>query len=180
MDHICNSVRGFSRLIPAILLLPATLSLACGTDQQNDMFGPPSSVNLNTLSSGPCSGLRYTRLVSVSTAAQLSLAVKNARAGDLIQLAPATYNGRWTMTQSGTATAPTVLCGPRTAVLNGGSISQASGIFLNGARYWILRGFTVTNSRTGVSGDNALYNQILSLEIRNVGQPGVHLRVFSK
>jgi hypothetical protein len=65
-------------------------------------------------------------------------------------------------------------------VLNGGSISSASGIFLNGASHWILAGFTVTNSLGGVAGNGANDNKIISLEIRDVGEVGIHLREFSK
>jgi hypothetical protein len=65
-------------------------------------------------------------------------------------------------------------------VLNGGSISSGSGIFLNGASHWILAGFTVTNSLGGVAGNGASDNKIISLEIRDVGQAAIHLREFSK
>ena len=162
-----------------ILVVFAVLFLACSSDQ-NEILSPLLGGSFATISTGPCAGLPYTRLVSVSTAAQLSSAVSNARAGDLIRLASGTYSGRWTMTQSGTAAAPIILCGPRTAVLNGGSISKGSGIFLNGTRYWTLSGFTITNALSGISGNNAINNKILSLDVHYVGQAGIHLRVFSK
>src|SRR6476620_12144308 len=99
------------------LVILAPLFVACSTDEHNELLSPPEDGSFATLSTGPCAGFAYSRLVSVSTAKQLSSAVANARAGDLIQLASATYTGRWSMTQHGTPSAPIILCGPRTAVL---------------------------------------------------------------
>jgi len=69
-----------------------------------------------------CPNGGYTRLVSVSTKAQLDAALSNARAGDQIRLAAGTYLGRADLTKSGTSAAPITVCAPAgtQAVLRGG------------------------------------------------------------
>ena len=56
----------------------------------------------------------------VATADQLTAALAAAKPGDLIRLAAGDYAGHFTLATAGTAGAPITLCGPRTAVLDGG------------------------------------------------------------
>lgn len=155
--------------------LTALLCLACATAASNP-FGP----GVATLNASSCPTSGYLRLVNVGTAAKLGSALSAALPGDLIQLAPATYNGRWTITRSGTAANPITLCGPRTAILNGGSISSGNGLGLSNLKYWTLKGFTITNSKAGLAAWGSSFNVVESLAVHDVGQAGMHVREFSK
>jgi hypothetical protein len=128
---------------------------------------------------GTCSGYSYSRLVPVSTAAQLASAMQNARPGDKIQLADGSYFSWFNITASGTASAPIILCGSRRAVVGSGSQSSGNGIVL-GASNWRLVGFTLSNSQTGIAVIGGSDNVLDNMEVRDVGQTGVHLRGFSK
>jgi hypothetical protein len=132
------------------------------------------------------------RLVSVSTATQLSSALKNALPGDTIQLASGSYNGAFYATVSGTASAPITLTGPRTAVLSntgnacdpnvpsGGTVSYCGyGLHLNKASYWKLVGFAVSSSAKGIVFDSANHNVIDGVEVSSIGDEGIHLRTAS-
>jgi len=128
---------------------------------------------------GDCSNYSYTRWVPVSTDSQLSSAVTDARPGDLIELAPGTYSGRWRLTANGSASAKIILCGPRTAILDGGGTSPAPITVTIQASNWTLQGFTIRNAfqplfLIGVHGV-----LIKGLEIHNIGQEAIHLRTFS-
>jgi hypothetical protein len=134
---------------------------------------------------GDCSDYSYTQLVPVSTASQLSTALANADPGDLIQLAPGTYSGSWTAGRSGTATKPIVLCGPRTAVLNGGSLTNGGAVlkFIGTSsahvQYWVAKGFTVTNRQVGVGGSYASWITVDSVQVYNVGEAAIAFQQFS-
>jgi hypothetical protein len=134
---------------------------------------------------GDCSDYSYTRLVSVSTASELSTAITDAQPGDLIQLAPGTYSGSWTVSRSGTATNPIMLCGPRTAVLNGGSLTNGGAVlkFIGTSsahvQYWVAKGFTVTNRQVGVGGSYASWITVDSVQVYNLGEAAIAFQQFS-
>jgi parallel beta-helix repeat protein len=134
-----------------------------------------------------------TRAVQVSTGAQLSAALANARPGDTISLAAGRYDGAFFATASGTANAPITLTGPRSAVLSnsgGGcdphvpsspkAISYCGfGLHLNRVSYWQLKGFAVTNSAKGIVLDGSSHNVIDGVEVSKTGDEGVHFRTSS-
>jgi hypothetical protein len=127
---------------------------------------------------GDCGSYSHDRLVSVSTAAELSSAISNAQPGDLIELASGDYTGKWTITRSGTATNRIALCGPRSATLSYGSLS--SGWIINlSADYWMLHGFSITDGIAGLHITGGSYNIIDGLEVHDVGQEAVKIAVFS-
>lgn len=125
-----------------------------------------------------CTDLPHLRRVSVSTASQLSTAVKDAQPGDLILLADGTYATRLTLTRSGKADATIILCGTRGAVLDGGGVSGGTAIRVE-ASHWRLHGFTITNGLRGVLVHGGSHNVLSELEIHTIGQEAVHLRAFS-
>ncbi|HEU4587396.1 MAG TPA: hypothetical protein VFS11_02025 [Gemmatimonadales bacterium] len=127
-----------------------------------------------------CSAYTYTRLVSVSTASQLSSALANAQPGDLIKLADGTYTGRFTSSVSGSSTRPIVVCGSSAAVLTGGGVSTGTVLRLNGANYWTLDGFTVANGLIGVWLDNTSRATVRGLTLHDFGQEGLILKHNSK
>ncbi|MFL5578210.1 MAG: right-handed parallel beta-helix repeat-containing protein, partial [Gemmatimonadaceae bacterium] len=125
-----------------------------------------------------CSEIAATRVVSVSSASQLSSALSNARAGDRIQLADGTYQGQFKLNASGSASQPIVLCGSRQAVIQTGSLTSGNGLVIYGD-YWRLIGFTVTKSMGGIAIVGGNYNVIDNLEVRGVGQAGIHMHSYS-
>jgi hypothetical protein len=135
---------------------------------------------ITPLASGVCSTAGARRVVSVSSASGLTSAINNAQPGDLIQLASGTYTGRWTVTRSGTSASPIRLCGPSTAVLNGGSYTAGTTIWLKSAKYWTISGVTVQNSLVAIAGTGASFNTIDGVTVTTTGQAGINLREFSK
>lgn len=125
-----------------------------------------------------CSSYTYARRVAVSTASQLSSALSNAQAGDLIVMADGTYSGRFTISRSGTSTQPIVVCGSRNAVINAGSTSSNDGFTVK-ANYVTLSGFTITNALRAIVGQGANHDLFTNLSIHDIGQEGIHLHVFS-
>ncbi len=128
---------------------------------------------------GDCSDFPYTRLVPVSTASQLTAAITNARPGDLIQLAPGTYSGRWTLSTSGSAASRILLCGPRSAIFDGGGTSPAPITLAIRASNWTLQGFTIRNAFQPIFLIGAHGVIVKGLEIYNIGQEAIHLHTFS-
>jgi hypothetical protein len=131
---------------------------------------------------GDCGSYPYDRLVSVSTASQLSSAITNAQPGDLIELAAGTYSARYVVSRSGTTTNPVVLCGPRSAVLDAGgwSTTDQAVITMTNASNWTLRGVTIQNALRGFRISGATNVRLTGLEIRNIGQAAIQLYQSSK
>jgi hypothetical protein len=117
--------------------------------------------------------------VSVSSASELRTALASARPGEAILLAPGTYGGHFTASRSGTATAPITLCGPRSAVLDGGSISRGYTLYFDHASWWKVEGFTVEGAQKGIMADASDYDLLSGLLVHSVGDEAIHLRDFS-
>ncbi|WP_312678493.1 right-handed parallel beta-helix repeat-containing protein [Microbacterium sp.] len=113
---------------------------------------------------------------TVDDADTLTEALRAAQPGDVIALAPGTYSGTFVATASGTADAPITLCGPASAVLDGGGTSNGYVFHLDGAQYWHLIGFTVTNGQKGVMADGTTGSVIEGLTVHAIGDEGIHLR----
>jgi hypothetical protein len=117
--------------------------------------------------------------VTVSSASELKKALAGARPGEEIVLAPGTYDGNFTASRPGTPAAPVTLCGPRSAVLDGGSISRGYTFYLDHASWWRLKGFTVTGGQKGVLADGSDDDLIYGLLVHGIGDEAIHLREFS-
>ena len=117
--------------------------------------------------------------VEVGDAAALSAALAGAGPGDVIVLAPGTYVGEFVATVSGTADDPITLCGPRDAVLDGGDWKGDYVFHLDGAQYWRLQGFSVTNGQKGVMADGTVGSTIEGLTVFHIGDEAIHLRKHS-
>ena len=126
-----------------------------------------------TSAARPCDGAK---VVDVSSAEQLTQALAAAAPGAVIRLAAGTYRGAFVAKASGTADAPITLCGPRTAVLDGGPISGGYTLHLDGAAHWQVSGFTVQNGQKGVMLDAAAGNLVEGLLVEGTGDEAVHLR----
>lgn len=135
--------------------------------------------------SNPVGGLRN---VTVKTSAELTAALSDALPGDIITMADGTYTGKISLngigasfgaSTAGTANAPITLRGSRSAVINGGSTSGGYGLYLSGANYWNVSGFTITNAGKGLVADRTNRTIIDGLRIYNIGVEALHLRAFS-
>jgi hypothetical protein len=129
-------------------------------------------------------------VVDVSTAAQLQAALANAQPGQTIRLAAGQYRGDFLTQKAGTAAAPITLTGPATAVLiNDGPTGTAPacpaptagwdsgyGLWLFGAPYWKLTGFTVQDSKKGIVLDNSQHVTIDGVSVHHTDEEGVHFR----
>ena len=143
-----------------------------------------ASITINIPLSGPslpaaCAGATYTRLVTVGTAAGLRDALSKVQPGDLIHLANGVYAGSFNATISGTAERPITLCGSRAAIIDAGSLTQPEAAVYLTANHWTMAGFTIRNTKRAILAERANYNTFRDLEIYNIGQEAVHLRIFS-
>jgi parallel beta-helix repeat protein len=116
---------------------------------------------------------------TVSNAEELSTALASAQPGDVIVMAPGSYVGNFVATASGTASAPIQLCGSADSVLDGDDESDGYVFHLDGAQYWRLSGFTVTNGQKGVMADGTVGTVIEGLTVKHIGDEAIHLRKAS-
>ncbi|ALO13013.1 Glycosyltransferase [Streptomyces venezuelae] len=129
-------------------------------------------------------------VVDVSTAAQLRSALAGALPGQTIRLAAGEYRGAFVARTPGTASNPITLTGPANAVLvNDGPSGTAPscpapvagwdsgyGLWLYGAPYWKLTGFTVRDSKKGVVLDDSHHVTLDGLSVHHVEDEAVHFR----
>lgn len=126
----------------------------------------------------PCE-FAHSSEVAVASASELTAALSSAQPGTLIRLAPGVYSGNFKATTSGSAAKPIVLCGPREAVLDGGSLTSGYVLYLNKVSSWILSGFTARRGQKGIVLDESNDNLLSGLLVHDLGQEGVHFRKFS-
>lgn len=131
-------------------------------------------------------GFVPTRTVNVSNIAQLSAAMLDATAGDLIELANGMYNDKLIMlNKSGNASHPIVVRGSRNAVVHlgtwGSSGDYGSGYpaQLDGCNYVHLLGFRISHGPKGLILDESNNCVLRGLQVDDVEQEAVHLRNYS-
>jgi CHAT domain-containing protein len=127
---------------------------------------------------GPCD-LPHETEVNVDTADELTDALSGAKPGTLIRLAPGTYEGNFKASAAGAPDNPISVCGPREAVLDGGTTATGYVVHLDKVSGWILSGFTVTRGKKGVMLDESSENLLTGLLIHDIGEEAVHFRRFS-
>lgn len=172
-----------SGTVPAALALLAFVLAGCAAPSQHD---PPSATSspaashpaatADTAGSASCAA---SRAISVSSASALKNALARAQPGDTIRLAPGVYDGHFTAATSGTSTAPVTLCGPRSAVLDGGGISSGYTLHLDHASWWRVEGFTIKGGQKGLVADGSDYDILSGLFVHSIGDEAIHLRDFS-
>ena len=106
---------------------------------------------------------------------ELTSILKSVKPGDTIELASHNYKGKFVATQSGTKENPITLTGSKDSVISGSSY----GLHLDGANYWVLKGFTVANSKKGIVLDKCNHNVLDGVTVRDIGDEGIHLRTHS-
>ncbi|QNO38836.1 hypothetical protein H4J02_06455 [Protaetiibacter sp. SSC-01] len=117
--------------------------------------------------------------VDVTDADELSAALTSAEPGDVIVMQPGTYAGKFVATASGTQNELVTLCGPQDAVLDGEGVKGGYVFHLDGAQYWHLIGFSVTNGQKGVMADGTVGTTIQNLTVFHIGDEAIHLRKHS-
>ncbi|MEU9254644.1 right-handed parallel beta-helix repeat-containing protein [Streptomyces sp. NPDC048270] len=129
-------------------------------------------------------------VIEVDTSAELRGALASAAPGQTIRMAAGEYRGAFVARRAGTAAQPITLAGPRTAVLVNDGPSGAGpscpaptagwdsgyGLWLYGAPYWNLTGFTVKDSKKGVVIDDSRHVKADGLHVHHVDEEGVHFR----
>jgi hypothetical protein len=148
---------------------------APGTGTSIPTSSPPSGTPSTSTPAASCGAAGTT----VSTPAELSHALASAAPGTTIVLAPGVYTGKFKATTSGTSAQPITLCGPRSAVLNGGSVSKGYTFYLDRANWWRVIGFTVEGGQKGVVTDVSGHDLIDGLYVHHIGDEAIHLRDFS-
>ena len=129
--------------------------------------GPPAD---------PCD-FPSTTTVDVSDAAGLLAALEAATPDTMIRLAAGIYAGHFEAAATGAEGQPIVVCGPREAILDGGSTGY---VFHLTADHYVLSGFTVMNGQKGVMLDGADDNLLIGLSVSQIGQEAVHFRTHSR
>jgi hypothetical protein len=119
------------------------------------------------------------RRVPVSSSAALSSALRGARPGDTIELAPGHYSGKFVASGPAGAAAPITVVGSCASVLDGGPPASGYALHLVGADHWRLAGFTVTGAQKGIMVERSGHTVLSHLTVGNVGQEAVHLYNFS-
>lgn len=164
----------------ALNLTPVSTTLPPPVADPNQSLPTPSDPTM-TLSTG--------RQIAVTNSAELKAAIIGAQPGDTITMAdgiysdsmPAgNYTGSFAVTVDGTAADPITLKGSRAAVIDGNGIGGRYGLYLYGADYWNLDGFTVANASKGVVLDGSSHVFLNNVKVTNVGQEAVHFRAFSQ
>jgi hypothetical protein len=150
----------------------------------------PTTTSTPTTSTAPTTPPPAGDVVEVATAAQLQAALANAAPGQTIRLAAGTYRGSFVTTKAGTAAKPITLSGPANAVLiNDGPAGDAPdcpaptagwdsgyGLWLSGAPYWRLAGFTVQESKKGIVADDSPHTVIDGVTVHHVDEEAIHFR----
>jgi hypothetical protein len=117
-----------------------------------------------------------TATATVSTATQLTSALKAAKPGSTIVLKDGTYRGQFALTADGTASRPVTVCGGQGAVLDAGGTSSGYGFHVDGADHAVLSGFTVRDAQKGVMIDDAQGVTVRGLTVTRIGDEGIHVR----
>ena len=161
-----------NRLLIGTLCALAFATAAC---DQAVTAGPYAALDAQATAAAPapvgCDGGG----TDVATAHQLTAALGAAKPGDLIRLAAGDYAGHFTLASAGTAGAPITLCGPRTAVLDGGDENGYT-LHLDHADHARVAGLTVRGGQKGVMVDASSHVVVDGITVSEVGEEAVHLR----
>jgi len=129
-------------------------------------------------------------VIQVDTVSGIRAALQQAVPGDVILVAPGTYElttasaigirpAYYYSGASGTAAAPITLQSANPAnpaVLKGGSISSPGYTLYLTGDHWNINNITITHGQKGIVLDNANYVHLNGVTVRHVGQEGIHVR----
>ena len=128
------------------------------------------------------------RVVEVSSAEALMIALNTAMPGDDIVVAPGTYTGSASHSGNsgayffsgidGTADHPITIESAdvsNEAILQGTTTGSNYVLYITGD-YWNIKNLRITTGKKGIMLDNANSAQITGCEVYNIGEEGVHFR----
>src|SRR5690606_34963128 len=119
------------------------------------------------------------KLIRVESSTQLKKALAEARPGDSIVVAPGKYEGRFILSKSGTETQPIVVEGTgTTTILDAGDTNTGYVFHLQG-NHCKIKKMTLQNGLKGFMADNASFNTLAYLTVKNIGAEAIHLLKFS-
>ncbi len=171
------AVRAAALLLTALTVISCSSVVVPGNPEPTLGPGTASAVSTTPAPRGADTTCDGASVTDVSTADGLTAALAGARPDVVIRLAAGTYAGRFTAAAPGTADDPITLCGPREAVLEGGSIEEAGyTLHLDGAAHWRVAGFSVRGGQKGVMVDRSNFVTIELLQISEIGDEAIHLR----
>ncbi len=113
---------------------------------------------------------------TVRTVSELQTGLQTANAGDVIRIAPGTYEGYFLMQRSGTQSAPIWICGSADSVLTRGSTAAGFAVHLEGVHDVILTGMSIRNATQAVTVSGSTRVTVSDLQISNTGQEAIKLR----
>lgn len=114
--------------------------------------------------------------VTVGDVTALAAALAGAGPGTVIHLLPGRYPGQVQVTVRGTAEAPVWVCGPRSAVLDGGGPTRNGGLRIADSAHLVVAGLTVRSSQKGVSVLASTAVVLADLSVSQIGEEAVHLK----
>jgi hypothetical protein len=116
---------------------------------------------------------------TAGTVAELEKALAGAEPGDVIELEPGRYvrdgGDRWVAAADGTAERPITLLGTRDAVIASDGPGGDYGLHVTGD-HWVVRGLVVEQASKGIVLDGSDGTVLDDVEVREVGDEGVHFR----
>ena len=161
----------------AVVVVAALIwSVSVATAPTADTQPRPTAEQPTSATPAPRLGACDHPTVEVGTSRQLQRALKAAEPGDVILLESGEFEGQFTASASGTQEKPVVLCGSGDSVLDGGDVDDGYVLHLDGADYWYLTGFSVTNGQKGVMADGTTGTVIEGLTVTKIGDEAIHLR----
>lgn len=112
------------------------------------------------------------RTVGVASSSELTEALADAQPGDRIVLAAGTYDGNFDLSASGEQGKRIWVCGPRTAIIDGGDAASGYGLRISGSRAGVW-GITISNALQGILVDGGNFVQIDNVEVTGSGASGI-------
>jgi len=114
------------------------------------------------------------KTIDVKTAKELLQALLDVTPGDTIHLEDGSYHNKFIAEKSGTSGSPITITGSKNAIISGYNY----GFWLK-ANYWIVKGFTITESNKGIVVENGNHNILENLTVHDIKQEGIHFRYNS-
>lgn len=138
----------------------------------------------------PVRAAETSRTVYVTATAELHEALKTARPGDEIIVAPGIYIGKlggsasghgssfFNSDQSGTPQAPIILRSedPLDKAVFIGERANTGNVLRITGDYWIIEDLKITGAQKGIMLDNASHCVLRGCEVYDIGMEGIHLR----
>lgn len=152
-------------------------------DTSGNVSGLSLATAVTTPAAPPATRLRYANCppatTIVSNRTELASALAQAGPGTVIRLNPGKYSGQVDINIKATATSPAWICGPRSAVIDGGGVARRGGIRIDASAHVVVSGMTVRNSIKGIMVMNSSAVTISDTRVENIGDEGIHLLNFT-